>query len=101
MDHFISGEAEVKRSVCRDLVNWPVTNLTHLSPSRRLFKEALAKLQTYGATVIDDCDGFNYDSEEYARMDDLVLWTDFKVDLAAYLETLAKCSVHTLADVMQ
>jgi hypothetical protein len=51
--------------------------------------------------VIDDMQELDFDTDSFGKKDNLVLLTDFKVDLANYLGTLEKTSVKSLADVIQ
>ena len=78
-----------------------VRSLVPLVLARKIISEAVVKLREQGATVIDDTEGIVFDQEEFARQDDLVMGTDCKADLAEYFASLAKTSVHTLADVIQ
>ena len=61
---------------------------------------ALDRMRELGAEVIPvDFDRTGADKVEAGF--DLVLATDFKVDIAKYLRDLAKTSVHTLEDVIK
>lgn len=66
-----------------------------------LMLNTVTKLRENGATVIDDMQELDFDTESFGKKDNLVLLTDFKVDLANYLGTLEKTSVKSLADVIQ
>lgn len=77
------------------------TKMPYIVSHRDLMLNTVTKLRENGATVIDDMQELDFDTESFGKKDNLVLLTDFKVDLANYLGTLEKTSVKSLADVIQ
>jgi hypothetical protein len=77
------------------------TKMPYIVSHRDLMLNTVTKLRENGATVIDDMQELDFDTDSFGKKDNLVLLTDFKVDLANYLGTLEKTSVKSLADVIQ
>lgn len=75
--------------------------MLYIASYRDLMSNTVTKLRENGATVIDDIQELDFDTKSFGQKDNLVLLTDFKVDLANYLGTLEKTSVKSLADVIQ
>jgi hypothetical protein len=75
--------------------------MPYIVSHRDLMSNTVTKLRENGATVIDDMQELDFDTESFGKKDNLVLLTDFKMDLANYLGTLEETSVKSLADVIQ
>jgi hypothetical protein len=75
--------------------------MPYIVSHRDLMLNTVTKLRENGATVIDDMQELDFDTVSFGKQDNLVLLTDFKVDLANYLGTLKETSMKSLADVIQ